>query len=124
RGTPVHDHVLIHAEEKYIAAGEAGSFMAFAGKIGQALECVHQFALNPVGDCQPRFSEQVTPNLPEIVFGFWRDEIALHESERSLSHAVLSAASRVRSSSPGMPSPRSSWAKPSSILALIASLFS
>src|ERR1019366_1987680 len=124
--SPVHDHVLIHAEEQHIAAGEVGTLMAFAGNIGQALEGVHQLALNPVGDCQPRFSEQVAPNLSKIIFGFRRDDVGFHEPERSLSlsHAALSAAKRARSLSPAMPSPRSSWARPRSILALIASLFS
>src|SRR5258708_12866211 len=98
--------------------------MPFAGNNGQALEGIHQLALNPVGDCQPRFSEKVTPNLPEVTFGFRRDKVPLHEPERSLSHAALSAARRVRSSPPGTPSPRSSWASPRSILALIASFFS
>jgi len=79
--------------------------MAFAGNFGQALEGVHQFALNPVGDCQTRFFEQITPNLPEIVFGFRRDKVGFHEPERSRSHAALSASSRPRNRSPGMPSP-------------------
>src|SRR5271154_7153613 len=124
--SPAHDHVLIHAEEQHITAGEVRTLMALAGNIGQPLECVHQLALNPVGDRQPSFSKQVTPNLPEIVFGLWRDEIEFHEPERSLpsSHAALSAARRVRNWSPGRPSPRSSWARPRSILALRAFLFS
>jgi hypothetical protein len=97
---PVHDHVLIHAEEENIAAGEVGTLMAFAGNSGQTLEGIHQFVLNPVGDGHPRFSEQVTPNLLEIVFGFRREDLALHEPERSLSHASLSAARRARNWSP------------------------
>jgi len=53
----VHDHVLIYAEEEYIAAGQVGTLVAFAGNIGKALEGIHQFGLNPVGDGQPRLSE-------------------------------------------------------------------
>jgi hypothetical protein len=75
RRSPVHDHVLIHAEEQHIPAAEVGTLMAFARDISQALERGHQLTLNPVGDCQTRFSEQVTPNLPEIAFSFRRDEV-------------------------------------------------
>ena len=60
--------------------GEIGALMAFAWNVGQSLEGVHPFALNPVGNCQPRLSEQVTPNLLEIVFGFWRNAIGFHDS--------------------------------------------
>jgi hypothetical protein len=31
--------------------------MAFAGKIGQTLEGIHQFGLNPISDCQPRLTK-------------------------------------------------------------------
>jgi hypothetical protein len=58
----VHDHVLIHTEEEHIAAAKIGAPVAFARNIAQALEGIHQFALNPVGDCQARLSEEVTPN--------------------------------------------------------------
>ncbi len=49
--------------------------MTFAGSIGQALEGIHQFALNPVGNGQPRLTEQVTPNLLEIGFGVRSDDV-------------------------------------------------
>src|SRR5436309_10292242 len=89
--SPIHDHILIHAEEEHIAAREIGTSMAFSRKTSKALECVHQFFLNPISYGQPCFSEQITPNLPEIVFSFRRNEVMLHVSERSLSHAALSA---------------------------------
>ena len=95
--SPVYDQVLIHTEEQYISGGEVGTLMAFAGKIGQPFERVYQLALNPVGDCQARFFKQVAPNLPKIIFGLGRDQVRLHEPERSLSQAALSAARRVRS---------------------------
>ncbi len=56
RRSPVHDHVLIHAEEQHIPAGEVGAFMAFAGNVGQAFEGIYQLSLNPVGDGWTRFS--------------------------------------------------------------------
>jgi hypothetical protein len=49
RCSPVNDHVLLHAEEQDISASEVGTIMAFARNIGQALEGIHQLALNPVG---------------------------------------------------------------------------
>ena len=44
--------------------------MAFSRKTSKALKRVHQFFLNPTSYGQPCFSEQITPNLPEIVFSF------------------------------------------------------
>jgi hypothetical protein len=40
---------------------------------------------------------QVTPDLPEVFFGFRRDEIRFHDPERSASHVALSSARRLRS---------------------------
>jgi hypothetical protein len=52
--------------------------MALAGNIGQAFEGIDQFALNPVGDCQSSFSEQITPNLPEIASFRAKPVIEIH----------------------------------------------
>ena len=48
-GPPIHDHVLIQAEEEHVAVGEIAAFMAFARNTGQTLERVHQLSLNAVG---------------------------------------------------------------------------
>ena len=77
-GGTVHDQVLIHAEEQHVPVGKIGALMAFAGNIGQTLEGVHQLGLNPVSNRQTSFSEQVAPDLPEIVFGFRRYDVRFH----------------------------------------------
>ena len=46
----VNDHVLIDPEEEYVTAGEIGTTMTFAGKVGQMLESVDKSALDAVGD--------------------------------------------------------------------------
>jgi hypothetical protein len=100
--SPVHDPVLVDAEEENIQVGQVRTPMALAGSICQTLEGMQQFGLNAVGDCQPSLAEQVTPNLFEV-FGVRRYEIGFHEPERSASHVALSASRRLRRSSPAIP---------------------
>jgi hypothetical protein len=63
---------LIYAEEENIQR-KVGTAMAFAGTVSQTLEGVRQFTLNPVRNGPAGFTEQVTPDLLEILFGFWSD---------------------------------------------------
>jgi hypothetical protein len=53
RRSPVHNHVLIHAKEEDIPAGQVGTPMPLARNVGQVLEGINQFALIRLATASP-----------------------------------------------------------------------
>jgi len=80
RGTTVDDHVLIDGEKENIFCGQVWAAMAFTRKVGQLFEGCNEFFLNAIGNLEAGFSEEVAPDLPEVIFGFRGDDVRFHGS--------------------------------------------
>src|ERR1035438_4324116 len=115
----VDNQVGVKRPEQQILARQFRTAMTQARHAGQHLECLVEFRLNAIGGFDA-IEGDVAPNLQEIPKSLRRDNELSH-LPCSASQTFFAACKRVCSSSPDIPSPRSSSASPRASFCFVTS---